>query len=49
MVELAKILQRHGGDVVAALGEWEGPQLEFGNYLRAVGKRLGDASQFGAR
>lgn len=45
--QLAGCIQASGGDVIAALKDWEPSQLELGNYLKLHGKLLGDRSQFG--
>ncbi len=45
-MELAKEVQLYKGDVVTALKKWELPQLELGNYLKAVGISRGNLSQF---
>jgi 2-polyprenyl-6-methoxyphenol hydroxylase-like FAD-dependent oxidoreductase len=46
-VELAESVRASGGDVVAALMEWEPAQLELGKGLRVYGRALGNRSQFG--
>ncbi|OZM77157.1 monooxygenase [Pseudonocardia sp. MH-G8] len=43
---LAAALVRHDGDVEAALGDWEPPQLELGRALLRRNRDLGEGAQF---
>lgn len=47
--QLASALQRHAGDVPAALEEYEREALATGLDLTDLGKRIGDSSQFPER
>ncbi|MBW4629534.1 MAG: FAD-dependent monooxygenase [Brasilonema octagenarum HA4186-MV1] len=46
-IELAQGLQESGGDVLAALKQWEPIQLAMGNYLKVLGVTLGDRFRLG--
>ena len=47
-ITLARAISNPASDVISALKNWQPSQLEFGNYLRAMGTSLGERSQFAA-